>query len=153
MNQEKIRSLLIDNARIYVQVADAEDGVPEMAIGDTFIYAIGSDGSPKKMPFMTIITKDYPGFDEDSNLNIDRGFRVNIELGKEKFAEVFGFSPKDFSKNRDSFDFTTRDSFFPHPVYGAHGWLCVVNPADNTDSELVSLVEFAKNRALSRATV
>lgn len=121
MNQAKIRALLTNDARICVQVADAADCVPEVAIGDTFIYAIGSDGSPKKMPFMTIITKDYPGFDEDSNLNRDNGFRVNIDLGKEKFVEIFGFSPKDFSTHSSNRDFTARDSFFPHPVYGAHG--------------------------------
>ena len=41
------------------------DGSPEVAWGDTFIYY----GENRKMPWATIVTKDYEGWDEASNLN------------------------------------------------------------------------------------
>ena len=29
-------------------------------------------------------------------------------------------------------DFGVEDVFLPHPLYGAYGWVCIVNPGDAT---------------------
>ncbi|MCC6376292.1 MAG: hypothetical protein IT191_04665, partial [Microbacteriaceae bacterium] len=37
-------------------------------------------------------------------------------------------------------DYSATDTFLPHPLYGAYGWVCIVNPADaTTERALVAL--------------
>ena len=102
------------------------------------------------MPFATIVIKDYVGFDIASQL--DRGglFRLNIEVGKQKFEELFGFAPKALDAHRDAFDFTALDRLFPHPLYGSHGWASIINPADASRDAVLALLDFSLARALGR---
>ncbi|MGO1001873.1 DUF6194 family protein [Lysobacter sp. CA196] len=148
MTQDDIRQYLAATGSVRIQVAAPEDGSPEMAWGDTFCFALGADGQPKKMPFVTIVTKDYPGFDEESRL--DRGlYRVNLDVGKVKFEELFGFSPRDLAGHRDDFDFAAVDTLIPHPAYGANGWVSIIDPAERSNHLLRDLFDFAIRRATS----
>lgn len=146
MTQDEIRRYLAANGSVRIQVATREDGSPEMAWGDTFCFAVGADGQTKKMPFVTIVTKDYAGFDEESRL--DRGlYRVNLDVGKAKFEALFGFAPRDLADRRGDFDFAAVDTLIPHPAYGANGWVSMVEPGERSQNALEELLAFATHRA------
>lgn len=148
MTQDEIRRYLAANGSVRIQVAAREDGSPEMAWGDTFCFAVGADGQAKKMPFVTIVTKDYAGLDEESRL--DRGlYRVNLDVGKAKFEALFGFAPRDLADRRGDFDFAAVDTLIPHPTYGANGWVSIVEPGERSDDKLKGLLDFAIHRALA----
>jgi hypothetical protein len=149
MTQDDIRNHLAAHPAVVVQVAAEDDGSPAIAWGDTFCYVRESDGTPRKMPFATIVTKDYPGFDTTSNL--DRGglFRLNIDVGRDKFVDLFGFATTELAQHANRFDYAAAGLFFPHPVYGAHGWVSIINPDDVP--AVTALLDFALRRALGRA--
>ena len=44
------------------------------------------------MPFATIVTKDYTGFDTASDLNRPGVFRLNVGVGRDTFRALFGDS-------------------------------------------------------------
>lgn len=146
--QDEIRELLGAYGEVSVQIAQPEDGSPEIAWGDTFFFVRNESGEVSKMPFATIVIKDYGDFDCASQLSRGGLFRLNIEVGKEKFEALFGFAPRDFELHRSSFDFALVNVLFPHPVYGAHGWASIINPRD--DESIRALLEFACQRALAR---
>ena len=150
VTQDDIRNHLGANSGVFVQIASPEDGSPEIAWGDTFFYARGLNGEPPKMPFATIVTKDYENFDCDSKLNRGGLFRLNIEVGKEKFLELFGVKPGEFEHQRDEFDFASIDRIFPHPIYGSYGWLSVINPNHESLGVINSLLDFSLKQALRR---
>jgi hypothetical protein len=100
------------------------------------------------MPFVTIVTKDYRGFDEESRL--DRGlYRVNLDVGKARFEELFGFGPRELADRRSDFDFAAVDTLIPHPAYGANGWVSIVEPGERSQNALEQLLAFAIRRALA----
>ncbi len=150
ISQEEIRTYLSSLGNVFLQIANPEDGSPEIAWGDTFVYCRKEDGTIPKMPFVTIVTKDYKGFDDESQLNRGGLFRLNIELGRERFEEAFGFSSAAWEENRAKFDVAAIDRFFPHPVYGKSGWACIINPCEGSrnlvESHLSSAFRFAYNR-------
>ena len=47
-------------------------------------------------------------------------------------------------------DFAEADVFLPHPVYGALGWVCVVNPGQRTEAEVLDLLRAAHGDARRR---
>lgn len=147
MTQDDIRQYLAATGSVRIQIAAREDGSPEMAWGDSFCFALDADGQPKKMRFATIVTKDYAGFDEESRL--DRGlYRVNLDVGKTKFEELFGFAPRALAEHRGGFDFAAVDTLIPHPVYGANGWVSIVEPGERSDRLLKDLLDVAIRRAI-----
>lgn len=146
MNQDEIRDYFSSNEAVYTQISAPGDGSPEIAWGDTFFYVRDGRGEPKKMPFATIVTKDYDGFDVESNLNRGGLFRLNLDLGREKFRELFGFNPKEFGDNRHQFDFAALNKLFPHPLYGANGWASIINPEDKANGIILSLMQFSLER-------
>jgi hypothetical protein len=93
------------------------DGSPEVAWGDTFIYY----GENRKMPWATIVTKDYEGWDEASNLNRPDVFRLNVSVGRDEVPPA------------DGVDFAALDVLLPHPAYATQGWVCILNPSDPRD--------------------
>ena len=48
-------------------------------------------------------------------------------------------------------DLATADVVLPHPVYGALGWICVVNPGERTAGTVVRLLRTAHEAARARA--
>jgi uncharacterized protein DUF6194 len=151
VTQDDIRKYLGRNDAVLVQIANSEDGSPAIAWGDTFFYVRSTTGEPRKMPFSTIVTKDYDGFDTDSKLNRGGLYRLNIDAGKRKLEELFGFKPDELAHNRSKLDFTSVNQFFPHPTYGSHGWISIINPEKESVIAVHSLLDFSLERALRRA--
>ena len=73
MEQDEIRDYMAAMDGVNVQIAARGDGSPEIAWGDTFIFARDERGESKKMPFATIVIKDYGDFDCESKLDRGRG--------------------------------------------------------------------------------
>src|SRR5262245_35152106 len=120
-----------------VVVASSETGAPEIAWGDTFFsYDPDRDLEPKhRLPFATIVTKDYGDFDRASNLNRPGVFRLNIGVSKDTYRSLFGPQPPPpgASGGVDTgHDFTAVDQLMPPPVYPPQAWVCVRNPSEAT---------------------
>lgn len=150
MTQDEIRALFAAHEAVHIQIAGAGDGSPELAWGDTFVSVRRENGVPNRMPFATLVTKDYTGFDVESQL--DRGglFRLNLDVGRDTFTALFGLDPKKLAQHRGDFDFAALDRLFPHPVYGEQAWVSVINPAASKQ-QTQSLMALALERALRRA--
>ena len=129
-----------------VEVASQDNGAPEIAWGDTFfIYDpdCNLEGAAR-MPFATIVTKDYGDFDRASNLDRPSVFRLNIGVSRETYGSLF---PDD-----GDHDFTVLDRLLPHPVYGRNHWVCVLNPSESTFRSLHPLLAEAYGIAAGRQT-
>ncbi|MGC5010483.1 DUF6194 family protein [Streptosporangium sp. DT93] len=124
------------------------DGSPEISWGDAFFYHAPDGRVPERgQPFATIVTKDYPG-DERSRLDRPGAFRVNVSAGTDAFAERTGRRPRD--PEPDGTDPSVTDTVIAHPVYGALGWLAVVNPGPRTDPVVRELLRAAHDLARAR---
>lgn len=122
------------------------DGPPEIAWGDTFFYYAPDGAVPERtQPFATIVTKNYPG-DETSRLDRPGAFRVNIGAGKEAFIRWTGHAPREPAEAGPG----TDDTVIAHPVYGALGWLAVVNPGPRTETVTRDLLRTAHRLARAR---
>lgn len=151
MTQDEIIGLVNTLPGVVVQTANEAGGALEIAWGDTFIYYDSDDNpSSRRMPFATIVTKDYPGFDTESNLNRPEVFRLNINVGRAGFEELSGYPPASHPDYRDNWDYSTIDTILPHPVYAAQGWICIVHPGPATASRVASLLANAYLRAARR---
>jgi hypothetical protein len=150
MNQQEITDFLLALGHVTVLVASEANGSPPQAWGDTFFFMTDTDGEAQKMPFSTIVTRDYKGFDEASQL--DRGglFRLNADLGKERFREVFGYLPADHPSKRNEYDFTAVDVLFPHPAYAEYGWASIINPSDKSAAKTKEVLLAAHQRAMRK---
>lgn len=129
-----------------IVVASKESGAPESAWGDIFfIYDPDRTTPPERQfPYATIVISDYRGFDEASNLNRPGIFRVNVWVSRETFERETA------TNDESAIDYTTLDEVMPHPVYGAQGWLSVLNPGPATDETVRSLLVEAHDRARAR---
>ncbi|HEX8487635.1 MAG TPA: DUF6194 family protein [Propionibacteriaceae bacterium] len=116
------------------------DGSPEISWGDRFFYYAPDGVVPKTQPFATIVTKDYPG-DDLSRLDRPGAFRLNVAAGSDAFARWAG---------RDPHEAIGDDAIVAHPVYGALGWLAVVNPGTRTATPVRELLQQAHAAARAR---
>ncbi|UBU15833.1 DUF6194 family protein [Nonomuraea gerenzanensis] len=114
--------------------AGPEIGAPEMAWGDTFFYyePEGLDRPPAdgRLPYATIVTKNYEGFDTASALDRPGVFRLNAAVGRVAFERIIGYSPAAHAEHHAGLDYTVLDQVIPHPLYAAQSWVCVLNPQD-----------------------
>jgi Family of unknown function (DUF6194) len=131
--------------------ASAESGAPEVAWGDSFFY-YDPDDSPtgRQLPFATIVTQNYPGFDMASDLDRPGVFRLNLAVGRARFEQLFGFPPAEFATHQDAFDFTVLDQLIPHPVYAKQGWASILVPGERTGEQALDLIAHARQRAKDR---
>ena len=136
---------------VFVQTAREGDGSPEIAWGDSFFY-YDPDDSPedRRMPFTTIVTKNYDGFDEASDLNRPGVFRLNISVGRTAFEELIGYPPTDHADHANEPDYTAIDQLIPHPVYAPQAWVCIINPGDRTCDQARTLITNARAKAAER---
>ncbi|SEE68388.1 hypothetical protein SAMN04488554_2454 [Ruania alba] len=119
---------------------------PELAWGDHFFYYAPDGTVPRReQPYATIVTKDYPD-DTTSALDPPGRWRLNIHVGRRRFAELIGSEPADAL----AVDASAADRILPHPVYGSLGWVCVVNP-EQTVPVIVPLLQHAHQDARERA--
>ena len=66
-------------------------------------------------------------------------FRLNISLGRERFAQLVG-------GQRDP-DFAALDTLMPHPVYAPQHWACILNPStESFDNVIKPLLDEAHER-------
>lgn len=101
-------------------------------------------GEERHMPFATIVTRDT-AFDSFSRLDADDAFRLNVELDRTAFAEIFpGLDSRSALENAD-LDYKVRDRLMPHPIYGRMHWVCVIAP-DAVYSECMALLKKAYAR-------
>ncbi len=96
------------------------------------------------------MTKDYPGFDESSQLDRDSVFRVNVNVGRDRFTELIGYPPSEHKQRTPDVDPATMDVVIPHPQYGQQGWVAVVSPGATTSEQLRGLLREAHDRATAR---
>ncbi|MFF1720226.1 DUF6194 family protein [Streptomyces sviceus] len=114
---------------------------PEIAWGDAFFYYAPDGRTPRHtQPYGTIVTKDYPD-DTASDLDPPGRWRVNVQVGRAALPELLG----------QRHDPAEADVLLPHPVYGALGWICVVNPGERTTGTVVRLLREAHEAARARA--
>ncbi|GAA5029473.1 DUF6194 family protein [Microbacterium fluvii] len=103
---------------------------PEISWGDHFFYYAPDGEVPRnRQPYATIVTKDYPD-DEESRLGAPDRWRLNIHVGSAVFTELIGRAPE--QADDAAVDYSAVDVFIPHPLYGAYGWVSIVNPDSAT---------------------
>lgn len=129
--------------------ASEAGGAPEIAWGDTFFFydPDGEGRTGRRMPFATIVTKDYDGFDTASNLNRPGVFRLNIAVGRAAFEELIGYPPAAHAEKSDRYDYTAVDRLLPHPAYATQAWVAIVNPGETTTARARTLLTDAQARA------
>jgi hypothetical protein len=134
---------------VVVVTAGPENGAPEVAWGDSFFLYDPDDDLPpeRQLPFATIVTKNYPGFDTASDLDRPGVFRLNIAVGRTAFEEIVGHPPE---VKADGVDHTALDRLLPHPVYATQGWVCVLNPGAAAGEQVRSALVAAHARAAAR---
>lgn len=148
MTVDEILSFVTDLGGVALLQPMPGDGTPEISWGDTFIY-YSPDGTipTTTQPFATIVTKDYPD-DERSGLDRPDTFRLNIAAGTQAFLEVIGHAPRE--PGASDVDPSVPDTVFAHPVYGALGWLAVVDPGERSEVAARDLLRTAHHLARSR---
>ncbi|MBB3662749.1 hypothetical protein FB384_001653 [Prauserella sediminis] len=122
---------------------------PELAWGDHFFYYSPDGQVPQRIqPYATIVTKNYPG-DEESRLDADGRWRINVQVTRERFAQLVGrpAAAVDFA----NVDLAATDTVLPHPVYARAGLVAVVNPGERTHGLVADLVREAHRRVMARA--
>ena len=150
MTADDIIALVAAMPGVAVITAGPEIGAPEVAWGDSFFYHDPDGTSDRRMPFATIVTGNYPGFDESSRLDRDGVFRVNVAVGRDGFEELLGYPPAAYAAHAPEIDHSAADVLLPHPVYATQSWVCVVCPGPRTDALVRTLLRRARDRAAAR---
>jgi hypothetical protein len=96
----------------------------------------------RQFPFATIVTKNYPGFDEESRLDRPGVFRMNMGVSRDTFRRLF-------PTNTDH-DYAALDVLMPHPVYAPQSFVSVLNPSDTTFESVKPLLAEAYAQATKR---
>lgn len=143
MRSDDIIAFVTGLPGVVAVTASEADGAPEAAWGDSFFfYDPDADTPPdRRMPFATIVTTDYDGFDTASNLNRPGVFRLNIAVGRQVFDQLIGDPHPDY---------TALDRLIPHPVYAAQCWVAILNPGATTAALARSLLTDAHAKAAQR---
>lgn len=121
-----------------------------LGAGDTyFYYDPQHDLDPAhRLPFATIVTKDYGEFDNASQLDRPGVFRLNIGVGRETFRKLHGYAPG--GAENTGVDYATLDTLMPHPVYATQLWVCVLNPSSATFESVKPLLAEAYSIVAAR---
>ena len=117
------------------------DGTPEIAWGDAFFYYAPDGTIPGGQPFATIVTKNYPD-DTTSDLDGPGAYRVNVHVGATAAAALLTGRPPTAPDD--------RDAIMRHPVYGAQGWIAVVEPGPRTRDAVLAMLTTAHRHAADR---
>jgi len=152
MTQDDIIALVRVRPGVVLVTAGPENGAPPVAWGDTFFSydPDGLDPADRFLPFATIVTQDYPGFDTASNLNRAGVFRLNIAVGRDTFRDLLGYPPAAHPEHAHRIDYRASDELLPHPVYGTQAWVAILNPGPRTTAQARALLAHAHSRASER---
>ncbi len=119
--------------------------------GTFFFYDPQRNIDPtRRLPFATIVTKDYAGWDEASQLHRPDVFRLNIGVGRDTFRALFGHPTSEDSTKGTDYDFAALDRLMPHPTYARQSWVCVLNPSPDTFDAVKPLLAEAYSNAAAR---
>lgn len=130
MTMEQILSAVRGYAGLLELAPQAGSEHPALSWGDHFFYYAPDGIVPRnRQPYATIITKDYPE-DARSRLNAPDRWRLNIHVGSQVFTDLLGYPPESIEEL--PVEFSKTDVFLPHPLYGAYGWVSIVNPGPAT---------------------
>jgi hypothetical protein len=148
----------MDQEAIIQYVTDTFEGIELLrptdgpGAGDTFIYydPERSRDFSHRLPFATIVTKDYDGFDESSNLNRPGVFRLNIAVSRDTFRALVGYAPGEDNTQGTAYDFAALDRLMPHPVYAPQSYVCVLNPSVGTFEAVKPLLADAYAKAAAQ---
>ena len=114
---------------------------PEVSWNDYFFYFAPDRIVPKnRQPYATIVTKNYPD-DTSSRLGAPDRWRLNINVGSQIFTDLVGYPPESIEES--AVDFSKADVFLPHPLYGAYGWVSIVNPGPLTTPRALAVLHEA----------
>ncbi|GAA1805529.1 DUF6194 family protein [Agromyces neolithicus] len=147
MSMQQIIDTVRDFDGALVVIPGPGSGSPELAWGDAFFYYAPDGEMPQHVqPYATIVTKDYPD-DTASGLDAPGLWRVNVHVDRTTFRRLTGEEPRSLTRARDH---AAADVFNPHPVYGALGWVAVVNPGAQTTAAVLQLLREAHDAARAR---
>lgn len=149
---------LVDQDAIIQYVTDTFTGVEAIrpidgpGAGDTFFFFDPQRNidPTRRLPFATIVTKDYVDFDESSNLNRPEVFRLNIGVSRGTFHALFGHPADDSGTKSADDDFAALDRLMPHPAYARQSWVCVLNPGTETFDAVMPLLAEAYSIVVTR---
>jgi Family of unknown function (DUF6194) len=148
MTEEELSRFVGGLPGVVVVTAGEANGA---AWGDSFFfYDPDDDPATRRHPFATLVVNDYDGFDTASALDRPGVFRLNVAVGRERFAEVVGWSPAEHAARSAGVDYAVLDAVVPHPVYAAQGSVSVLCPGQRTGATARALVEHAHRRAVAR---
>ncbi len=152
MTEDEIIQFVAGLPGVEALTVTADSGAPEIAWGDSFFFYDPDRTIPadNRLPFVTIVTKNYTGFDEASDLDRDGVFRLNIAVGRRTFEELVGYPPAGHAAHHADVDYTALDTVIPHPLYAAQGWVSIVNPGERTAEVALTLITGAHHRAVAR---
>ncbi|WP_407565826.1 DUF6194 family protein [Streptomyces sp. 184] len=141
MAMERILSEVRSHVGVLELAPRAGSEHPEISWGDFFFYYAPDGEVPRnRQPYATIVTRDYPD-DTRSRLDAPDRWRLNIHVGTQLFTDLVGYPPE--SSEESAVDFSVTDVFLPHPVYGAYGWVAVVNPGPSTTARALEVLHEA----------
>lgn len=149
MTREDIIAFATGLPGVVAVTASEANGAPEAAWGDTFFF-YDPDGGDRRMPFATIVGRDYDGYDTASDLNRPGVFRLNIAVGRAAFERLVGHPPAAHPDRSALIDYTAVDTLLPHPVYAVQAWVAILNPGPHTAEPARSLLTDAHTRAARR---
>jgi hypothetical protein len=137
---------------VAVVTASEANGAPEVAWGDSFFFYDPEGDQPpdRRLPFATIVIKDYDGFDTASNLNRPGVFRLNLSVGRVRFEDLVGYPPAQHAAHAENVDYRELDCVLPHPTYATQAWVSILNPGPRTAALARSLIVEAHERAQER---
>jgi hypothetical protein len=152
MTRDEIIRFAASLPGVAVETASEGSGAPQIAWGDSFIFYdpernIAPD---RRFPFATIVTKDYPGWDEFSNLDREGVYRLNVNAGRDRFAELFGCPPAEHADHTADIDYAAIDTLLPHPTYARQAWVSILNSGPHTSDQARTLITEAHARASAR---
>lgn len=147
LTQERLREMIGAIPDVAVELAGPKTGAPEIAWGDTFFTNQQSgDGQQGRMPFATIVTKNYPDFDEVSELDRPETFGLNLHVGAQYFEGLLGFPPSESSQHVSRFNPAAEGTPMPHPQYARSGWIRIINPPAAQEVQIEALARAAAER-------
>lgn len=93
MTQDDIIAFTTSLPGVVAVTASEATGAPRVAWGDSFFFYDPGGDTPadRRMPFATIVTQDYAGFDAASDLNRPGVFWLNIAVSRSVFEQLIGY--------------------------------------------------------------
>ncbi len=134
----------MNQAEVETFITSLENVQQEEAYGYLFFFV----GDDHRLPFVTIANSDSE-YDNVSNLNREGVFRINIGVSRKTFNSLIA------ETNAISIDYSTLNTFLPHPEYAKQNFVCILNPSGKnveTTKELIMEAHSIATARLGRTT-